>query len=96
MKLIIYVQLLLIVLSYGPAASEAEVQAKEVTPKKIGSAELDCRGLKGKLNRDCRALIQKDKSKTTSVDRPELPTFVELDIEETISITSSVKLPEDI
>ena len=96
MKPIIFVLLLLTALFYGPAVSEAEAQAKEVPTKKIGSAELDCRGLKGKLNRDCRALIQKDKSKTTSVDRPELPTFVELDIEETISITSSVKLPEDI
>ena len=95
MKPIIFV-LLLTALFYGPAISEAEAQAKEAPTKKNGSAELDCRGLKGKLNRDSRASIQKDKSKTTSLDRPKLPTFVELDIKETISITSSVKLPEDI
>ncbi len=96
MKPIIFVQLLLIAPFYGPSVSEAEVQAKEVPSKKKGSAELDCRGLKGKLNRDCRAIIHKDKSKTTSINRPKPPTFVELDIKETISITSSVKLPEDI
>ena len=96
MKSIIFIQLLLIVLFYVPSVSEAEAEAKEMSSKHIGSAELDCRGIKGKLSRDCRALSPKNTPKTTSIDRLKRPTFVELDIKETISITSSVKLPEDI
>ena len=88
--------LLLITIFCGSTLSTAENQSRAISSKKNESIDLDCSGIKGRIKKECRALTRTSSStpRSAAVRKPSV--FQELDIKETISITSSVKLPEDI
>ena len=72
------------------------VHSEEQAPRTVSSnseeLERDCSGIQGNLKKECRSI----KRFTKSTPQSKVSTLKELKIRETISITSSVKLPEDI
>ncbi len=94
MKVFRIAQLLMITIFCWSMLAIAESQTRAISPKKNESIDLDCSGIKGKIKKECRDLRRTSRSE--SVEARKSSVFQELDIKETISITSSVKLPEDI
>ena len=73
-------------------AGHTEEQIQRVANDEVQESGVACSSIRDKLKKECRSIGRFSKS----IPQSDVLTLEELNIKETISITSSVKLPEDI